>query len=199
MRQIQVIGPVDKRVILYPLFKICNTMGKVLFITDDANFRRFAENYENEFTVSRSDFIITNDITGRIIEDLGGKLSSYDYVIFSTTNNLINENDLTVYCHGNSQLICTDDTLDNLMDVEHSEVVISTKKPVISKDDTEKKNIQYVAVDGKSMSYVWECEENKYFVPCKSPTLVPICAYLFSQILGISSKEEFAKIMAKEE
>ena len=42
MRQIQLIGPVDKRAVAYPLFKICDVLGKTLVVTDDANFRRFA-------------------------------------------------------------------------------------------------------------------------------------------------------------
>ena len=70
MRQIELVGPVDKRVIAYPLFKICDVLGKVLVITDDANFRRFSENYsDNEFTVGRSDFVITPDISKAIIEE----------------------------------------------------------------------------------------------------------------------------------
>ena len=82
MKQIQLVGPVDKRAIAYPLFKMCDTMGKTLVVTDDANFRRFSDDYSNEFTLGRSDFVITNDISQAIIGDLGVKLNTYDYVIF---------------------------------------------------------------------------------------------------------------------
>lgn len=54
MRQIQLVGPIDKRVIAYPLFKICDNLGKVLVITDDTNFRRFSDDYSNEFTDRKS-------------------------------------------------------------------------------------------------------------------------------------------------
>ena len=97
MKQIQLVGPVDKRAIAYPLFKMCDTMGKTLVVTDDANFRRFSDDYSNEFTLGRSDFVITNDISQAIIGDLGVKLNTYDYVIFINTNDLIDNNDCLVY------------------------------------------------------------------------------------------------------
>lgn len=191
MRQIQLIGPVDKRVIAYPLFKICDTLGKVLVVTDDANFRRFSEGYVNEFTVGRSDFYVCNDISKSIMEDLGLRLSSYDYVIFITTNILLQGNDCTIYCHGQSQLICTEDVIDDIDTIDHVEITISTSKP---KEKSEK----FCPVTASGLSYVWTCEENKYFLPCKSQELSKMSAFLFSQVLGYSSKEEYAQTLAKE-
>lgn len=192
MRQIELVGPVDKRVIAYPLFKICDVLGKVLVITDDANFRRFSENYsDNEFTVGRSDFVITPDISKAIIEELGLKLSSYDYVLIISTNSLISGNDSLVYCHGSSQLICSEDTLDGLEAVEHQDVTISMKKP-------NSKDALFLSIDGKAFNYVWDCEENKMFIPCKHPELAKLSSYLFAQVLGVSSKEEYAKLLVKE-
>ena len=190
MRQIQLVGPVDKRVIAYPLFKMCDTMGKTLVVTDDANFRRFADNYENEFTVGRSDFIVVNDIAETVAGDLGLKLGSYDYVLFINTNTLIDNNDCLVYCHGSSQLICSDDVLDCLEGVEHSEITISAQKPKDKKEN-------FLSVEGKAFAYVWECEENKMFMPCKHPELAKICNSLFSSVLGVAG-EEFSKIIVKE-
>lgn len=190
MRQIELIGPVDKRVIAYPLFKICDVLGKVLVITDDANFRRFSDNYENEFTVGRSDFVVTSDISQAIIQDLGMKLSTYDFVIIISTNVLIDGNDSLVYCHGSSQLICTEDVLDNIDGIEHQEVTISTHRP-------SGKSELFLTVEGKAFGYVWDCEENKMFVPCKNAELVKLGSFLFSQVLGIT-KEEFSKMLVKE-
>lgn len=190
MRQIELIGPVDKRVIAYPLFKICDVLGKVLVITDDANFRRFSENYENEFTVGRSDFVVTSDISQVIMQELGMKLSSYDFVIIISTNVLIDGNDSLVYCHGSSQLICTEDVLDSIDGVEHQEVTISTHRPT-------GKSELFLTVEGKAFGYVWDCEENKMFMPCKNAELVKLSSFLFSQVLGIT-KEEFSKMIVKE-
>lgn len=191
MRQIQLVGPVDKRVIAYPLFKICDTIGKVLVITDDANFRRFSDDYSNEFTVGRSDFYICNDISESIMAELGLRLSSYDYVIFINTNKLLQGNDCTVYCHGQSQLICSEDVIDDLDTVEHMNVTISTSKP-------KEKNELFCSVTSGGLSYVWSCEENKYFLPCKNQDLAKLSAYLFAQVLGFDSKENFASTLAKE-
>lgn len=190
MRQIELLGPVDKRAIAYPLFKICDTMGKVLVITDDANFRRFADNYELEFTVGRSDFVITNDITKAFIEDLGSRLSNYDFVLIIATNLLLEGNDCLVYCHGKSQMVCDEKTLDCLEEMEFSDVTISAQKPK-AKGET------FLSIEAKGMKYIWDCEENKRFIPCKHPDLVRLNSYLFAQILGVS-KEEYANIVAKD-
>lgn len=190
MRQIQLVGPIDKRVIAYPLFKICDNLGKVLVITDDTNFRRFSDDYSNEFTVGRSDFYVMNLVNKESVESLGLRLSSYDYVLIITTNQIIEGNDNLVYCHGQNELICSEDVLDELEVNEHIDMLISTKKP---KD----KEIKFCGIDSKKLGYVWDCEENKLFMPCKVPELVNICSFLFAQTLGVS-KEEFSQIIARE-
>ena len=120
------------------------------------------------------------------------KLSNYDYVIFITTNNLIDGNDCTVYCHGLNQSICTEKTLDFLETVEHSDVIISSNKP----KDVGKDNI-FLSIEGKGMKYIWDCEENKMFLPCVHADLSKLSAYLFTNTLGVSSKEEFLKMLQK--
>ena len=83
-----------------------------------------------------------------------------------------------------------EDVLDEIELNEHIDLLISTKKP-------KEKEVKFCGVDSKKLSYVWDCEENKLFMPCKVPELVSICSFLFSQTLGIS-KEEFSQIIAKE-
>lgn len=197
MKQIQLVGPVDKRAIAYPLFKMCDTMGKTLVVTDDANFRRFSDDYSNEFTLGRSDFVITNDISQAIIGDLGVKLNTYDYVIFINTNDLIDNNDCLVYCHGSSNLVCGDDTLDYLEAFEHFDVTISTNKPSKKGDKEKDKNLIFLTVDGKSLGYVWDCEEQKMFVPCKNAELTKLSCHLFNSVFGLST-EDFGKTIVRE-
>ena len=155
MRQIQLVGPVDKRPVAYPLFKLCDTLGKTLVITDDANFRRFSDDYVNEFTLGRSDFMIVNDISQELLNSLDMKLNSYDYVLFINTCDLLDKNDKTP------------------------------------------KQVLFIGVDGKTFGYVWECEENKMFMPCKSAELGKICAHTFAAPLSVPA-EEIGKILAKE-
>ena len=194
MRQIQLIGPVDKRPIAYPLFKLCDTMGKTLVVTDDANFRRFADNYETEFTLGRSDFYILHNASREAMEEKGVKLTSYDYVIFITTNTLVNENDCVVYCHGNSQMVCSEDVLDIMETVEHTNITITTQKP---KKEKGVESEIFLSADSKTFAYIWECEESKFFVGCKHPDLAKLCTHLFAGVLGVSG-EEIPKILVKE-
>lgn len=193
MRQIQLIGPVDKRVVAYPLFKTCDVLGKTLVITDDANFRRFADNYEDRFTVGRSDFVVTNDISKSIIEELGVKLSAYDFVIIISTNVLIENNDSIVYCHGSSQLMCTEEVLDCLSEIEGlNDLTISTHKP-------NAKDSLYLSLDTRLFGYIWDCEENKRFVPCKNPDLAKLIYALFGEsVFNVKSMTDIANFMAKD-
>ena len=88
-------------------------------------------------------------------------------------------------------MICSEDTLDGLEAVEHQDVTISMKKP-------NSKDALFLSIDGKAFNYVWDCEENKMFIPCKHPELAKLSSYLFAQVLGVSSKEEYAKLLVKE-
>lgn len=194
MRQFQLIGPVDKRAIAYPLFKLCDTMGKTLVVTDDANFRRFAENYETEFTLGRSDFFISAEASKEMLEQRGIKLTSYDYVIFITTNTLVDNNDTLVYCHGLSQMVCSEDVLDIMEGVEHHNLTITTQKP---KKEKGVESELFLSNDSKVFAYVWDCEEHKFFVACKHPELTKMVTKLFGETLGVSS-EEIPKILVKE-
>lgn len=191
MRQIELLGPVDKRVIAYPLFKLCDILGKTLVVTDDANFRRFADNYETEFTVGRSDFVITHDVSKAIVEDLGMKLQNYEYVIFISTDNVVAGNDCTVYCHGKGKLLLDEVVIDGLETIDSYELTISTDKP---KD----KNAVFLQVTGSTLGYVWACEETKTFLPCKNADIVRIGAKLFMETLGIKSIEDFSKYLVRE-
>lgn len=191
MRQIELLGPVDKRVIAYPLFKLCDILGKTLVVTDDANFRRFADNYETEFTVGRSDFVVTHDVSKAIVEDLGMKLQNYEFVIFISTDNVVAGNDCTVYCHGKGKLLLDEKVIDGLESIDSYDLTISTDKP---KD----KNAVFLQANGSTLSYVWNCEETKTFLPCKNADIVRIGAKLFMETLGIKSIEDFSKYLVKE-
>lgn len=191
MKQICLIGPIDKRAVAYPLIKVADIVGKLLVITDDANFRRFADNYEKEFNRANSDFLIVNDIDEEIVNGKRYKTANYDFVVYITTNTLIQGSDKVVYCHGMSKTVLPEETLRVLEDIEHLDVLISQGK-VTDKD------VISVGVDKTTMGYVWACEEAKSFVPLKDTTLGKVSSYLFSDYIGVS-KEEFGKLLMREE
>lgn len=191
MKQICLIGPIDKRVVAYPLIKVAEMVGKLLIITDDANFRRFGDNFEREFNRGNSAYVIVNDIDEYIAINKDQKVSNYDFIIYITTNSLINGSDKVVYCHGLSKTVLPEETLSVLEEVKHSEVLISQGKVV-------DKNVILVGVDKLTMGYVWSCEESKSFVSLKDVNLSKITAHLFSDYIGVG-KEEFTKLLMREE
>lgn len=192
MKQICLVGPIDKRPLAYPLLKAIDLIGKCLVITDDANFRRFADNYEREFNKGNSDFVVVNDITKYIAEELGYKLNNYDFVLFITTNTLMDNNDITVYCHGSNKCLLTEDVLDELQDIE------DYKEVLISQGKVNDKKIIKIDVNKATMGYVWACEENKEFVPCKVSELAKVGSSLFANLVGLKT-EEYIKILMRKE
>lgn len=190
MRQLCLVGPIDKRIVAYPLIKVADLVGKLLVVTDDANMRRFADNYEKEFNRANSDFVIVNDISQDNIEK-NYRVNNYDFVIYMTTSDLIKGSDKVVYCHGMSKTVLPEETLTNLEDIEHSKVLISQGKST-------EKDVISVRVDKLTMGYVWACEEAKSFVPLKDSGLAKIVAHLFADYIGVG-KDEFCKLLMREE
>lgn len=189
MKKINLIGPVDKRLVAYPLLKAIDLIGKCLVITDDANFRRFADDYSLNFNFGNSDFIIVHEMEKFKEEDLDQPITVYDYILYITTNTIV-ESDLIVYCHGLNKSFLTDDVYSKLQEIEHKEIYITPSKIKL-------KDIIQIPV-GKNISYVWGCEENREFIPCTDVTLTKVIGHVFSEGLGID-KEELVKYMGRKE
>ena len=190
MKRIEILGPVDKRAIVYPLFKACDVLGKVLVISDDSNLRRFADKYEKEFTVGRSDFIILPEVTKETVAELSVKFAGYDYVLLVTVNTIFDDCDCIVYCHGAGQLYCNEDVLEGLEEIAHKDVVISAQKP-------KEKGETFLSIEGKGLKYIWDCEESKMFLPCNHADIGKLSSLLFAEVVGASS-EDYGKYLVKE-
>ena len=189
MKKINLIGPVDKRLLAYPLLKAIDLVGKCLIITDDANFRRFADDYSLKFNVGNSDYVIVNDMDNFNADNLEQPMSAYDYVLFITTNTLI-DSDITVYCHGLEKSFVTDDIKSQLQEMEHTDIYITPSKLKL-------KNIIQIPV-GKNMEYVWACEENKQYLPSKNESVNKIISSVFAETLGYS-KDEVVKLLGRKD
>ena len=187
MKKINLIGPVDKRLVAYPLLKAMIMLGKTLVITDDANFRRFSDKYELNFNYAQSDFIILHNISDFKEDMLDQPITVYDFILYITTNELV-ESDLVVYCHGLNKSIVTEEVKEKLEDIEHKEIYITTT-PI------KQKGIIQITV-GKNMSYVWGCEEYRLFMPCSDTSITKVVAHVFTDILD---NKELIKVMGRKE
>ena len=192
MHFIQMVGPVDKRPLLYPLFKVADVLGRTLVITDDTCVLRFSEDFEKDFSVNRSDFyyraIIESDVS-ELQKNLGVSFSGYDYVLVVSTNTVIMENDniygdQLVYVHGNKNAMCSEQTFNIISEGNFNEVVISINKA----PKNHPKEVPYFVVDTKLYQYVWDCEEEGRFLPVRG-NVGSFAGKLFSAGLGISESE----------
>lgn len=190
MKKICLIGPVDKRILAYPLLKVLDLTGKTLVLTDDANFRRFSDDYGSEFSIGRIDIKVIHDITPNILSVL--KVGDdYDYALIITTNTLIDDCDSVVYCHSLNKAMCTPEVLEVIEGVEHKDVTVTCS---VVKD----KGILKMVVDKAGLGYIWYCEETKLFCECKDAKLSKAVAYLFSDVLGIS-QDSIVKTLGRRE
>lgn len=194
------MGPVDKRVITYPLMKVLELSGKVLVITDDSCFRRFDDLLGTDFSLGQAHFIIRPKVSAETPTEEGFREEDFDYVVYITTNELIKDCDSLVYCHGVNRSLLSDDNLDFLEENPHSEVLISPNK--ILEKDFENKKSKVIKVDilKDMLHYVFSCEENRTFMYQTKPgSLIPnILANVFSDTLGIPASS-IAKILERKE
>lgn len=181
MKRICLIGPVDKRIISYPLLKCLMLLGKTLVVTDDGVYRRFHERYESDFDFGHSRFIVTPKIDQCVLEKVRELENQYDYILYITTNELPEACDRVVYVRGLEKSICSQDTLDALENIEHAEVLITFDKNA----NTEAVKITPTM---SSLAYVMACEENKEFVDIKDARYASIMFKLFEKELDISEK-----------
>jgi hypothetical protein len=188
MKKICILGPVDKRVLLYPLFKAVDLMGKTLVVSDDSNLKRFSDNYTNEFTVGRMDFIIADRVADVKVDDL---IKDYEFIVFVTTNELIKNCDEVIYCHALNKAIATEEVIEGLEEIAHKDVLIT---PSVTKEKVPLK----VSIDKNSMGYVWFCEEIKEFYICKDTLLAKTVANIFADTLGVS-KDTLVKTLGRKE
>jgi hypothetical protein len=157
MKKICLIGPVDKRAIAYPLLKCLMFLGKTLIITDDSVYRRFSETYETRFGFAQSEFIVAPVIDKDVIDHVESVSSTFDYVLYITTNELPVGMDKILYCHGIEKGIATSDVLSVLENIDHTEVYVTFSRVA---DNTALK----IEPSKSIMAYVFECEDRKDFV-----------------------------------
>lgn len=191
MKQICILGPVDKRAITYPLIKVLDFTGKTLIITDDGVYRRFADNFEAEFTLGRIDFFVTPVVNMDEIIDYGYRLGTYDFVLFITTNELPDGCDKIIYSHGVDKSMCSQDVMTILEDIEYTDITL-TPNAVMDK------KVLKMDISKEVLAYAWLCEETKSFAVCKSSSIIKTVTNLFGEMLGIN-QDVVTKLLARKE
>ena len=178
MKQICLIGPVDKRPIAYPLIKCLMYLGRVLVVADESVYRRFSEDLETDYTHNNSEFHISATPNYKELKERG---EAFDYVVYITTNELPEGNDKVIYCRGINKNICTTPVLKVLDDIEHIEVYLTFSKP------TEEKALKVEPSKGV-MTYINECEEQMEFVATKDAAYANMLQKFFEKELELPLK-----------
>lgn len=199
MKKICAFGPVDKRVLVYPLIKLLDLLGKTLVVTDDANFRKFGDSFELEFTHSRIDMFIMPVVTEEAMLEKGIVESNYDNALYITTTEIVSECDSYIYCHGLNKSMCSEEIVDGIDEIPCTEVIITPFKIPQSKEpSTQKTPTLKLDVGKETLNYVFYCEENKAFMPAKSIAVQNTLAKACEASLGLTA-ENIGKMMAREE
>lgn len=178
MKKICLLGAVDKRAVSYPLLKCLMFLGKVLVVTDDGVYRRFADEYESRFSFENSEFIVTPVIDEEVQKEVDSISHSYDYVVYITTNEIPSGCDKIIYFRGVEKSIASKGTLKVLENMEYKEVYITFSK---LQDSSALK----IEPSKSVMSYVFECEDKKEFVPTKDAGFASMLFTFFEKELDI--------------
>lgn len=192
MRQICVVGPVDKRGIVYPMFKALDQIGKTLVLTDDSNFRRFDyPDFGTDFEVGRSQIVVVPEVTKELLSERVQRGSTYEFVVCVTTNTIFEEMDKIVYCHGLNKAICGPEELMVFENIEHDDLYITP-------NGVGEKKVAVLGMNKNVQQYVWGCEEAGMFLPCKDTELTKFCATYLAPVLNLQ-RDQVAKILARSE
>lgn len=178
MKRICLIGPVDKRAIAYPLIRCGMFLGKVLVVTDDGVYRRFSEDYSSKFSVGNSDFMVVPVIDDKVMKTVESVESLYEFVVYITTNELPQECDKIVYCRGVDKGILTQETMKVLEKKEFTEAFVTFSRVA------EPTSLKIEPSKGV-MSYIFECEDKKEFVPTTDSSHTSMLEKFFEKELGV--------------
>lgn len=179
MKNLCLLGPVDKRAIAYPLLKVLGFLGRTLVITDDANFRRFAESFERDFGVANLDFKVVPELTEELVKTTRESAISYDYVLYLSLDFLPEGMDKVIYAHGVAKSFGSVETLKQLENQEYTEVFVTFAKP----SDPQALKIE----PSKSvMSYILSCEEAKEFLGTTDIAYATMLQRFFEKELDLS-------------
>jgi hypothetical protein len=181
MKRICLVGPVDKRAIVYPLIKCMMFLGKVLVVTDDSVLRRFSESYAKSFGFSNSEFLVESTINTSVLDYVLTIQDSFDFVLFVTTDELPSNCDKVLYCHGVEKSFGSSSTLKALENVEYTEIYITFSK---LPDAT----VVKIEPSKTVMAYIFSCEESKEFLETSDASYGATLEKFFEKELAIPKK-----------
>ncbi|MCM1215111.1 MAG: hypothetical protein NC548_11395 [Lachnospiraceae bacterium] len=124
---INVIGDCDKRPVLYTMMKICQTLGDVLFVTDNTSMLRLSDTRENYGHYQNTMIAITQEGIDDFFENFAYALEDFEYMIVD--NIPIAEADLVVYVEG---MVQSQNELDILEYVEEYKTIPLYKGSLVS-------------------------------------------------------------------
>ena len=83
-----VTGKADKRIITYPLLKMCTLAGKTAVLTDDTTYRRLYEGYDNQGYIDNVEINIVPELCGENAEQIAQEYEerkreeNFEYLIY---------------------------------------------------------------------------------------------------------------------
>lgn len=191
MKKINLVGPVDKRAIAYPLIKTLMFLGKVLIVTDDSNFRRFSETKELCFDFAQSEFMTVLDIDSSVLGEVNSRSGGFEYILFISTDNFVEGCDRTLYCHGVDKSFASKYTITEIEKSEFTEVFITFSK-------LEDPKALKIEPSKSVMGYIFDCEEKQEFLGTKDPAYATMLHKFFEKELDIPKATIKGLLLRKE-
>ena len=183
MKRICLVGPIDKRILIYPLIKTLMYSHNALIITDDGSYRRILPNYDSNGTIEHVGVITIPDeqlIDEKyILEKIEFSEEDLDYIIYVTTNRIIDNCDQVIYFKGSKSSFCTDELDEKLTEMEVEQVIIDLEVPNL-------KSNKQIRLGMDEFHYLYTVEQSKQFLNIKNKKLLGKLAVIISFILDIT-------------
>lgn len=191
MSKICLLGGVDKRYIAYPLIRVLLHMGQTLVVTDDPAYRRFSDDYSFHFGYQNAEIMVVPKYEEGVVEKHGVNPKNFTNVLYISTLEIPDEADKVILCKGVAKGFATPDVEKQFENDDSTVVYVTVNKTTSS---------QALKIEPtKSLvSYVYNCEDHKEFLPTSDQSHISLLTALFEKELGLS-KQELKGILQRKE
>lgn len=182
MKHIALLGPVDKRVLVYPIARALSIEHRVSIMADDGAYRRLYKGTEDSGTIGTVDVFISTTFSEELLNKANETGINYDYNIIVSTHVIPDKANYIIYCRGINRSFCPEDVLEKIENIPGKEVVITY-------ETVEDKSITYVPLQEDMMRYVFFVEETKQLHRLTNKNYSKIVAKIFAEALDYREEQ----------
>lgn len=190
MKRIVLLGPIDKRILIYPLARALSIEHNVIVIADDGVYRRLYQGTERYGTCGKVDIAVGVDINS-VLSDAPNYFGvQHNFQLIASNNEVPAKTDYVINCLGVDRTICPENNTPEIKDIPFKNVVLSYKVP---KD----KNKIAVTIGMEAVKYLFDVEEQRQLKVLPIKNINKVIAKTFGEATGLGENHLYKLLNKK--